>query len=90
MVGGLEIGVGVGIVFGVRILISLYEEFGVFMSIMEGVICFAFVSIGEGLDFGISCIVFFGVRIGKGVQVGVGVVVSRDLFDFVVVVGVFA
>ncbi len=86
--GGLEIGASVGIAPGVRILTSLHEEPGVPTPIMEGAIRFAPVSIGEGSDLGLSCTILPGVHIGKGVQVGAGAVVSRDLPDFAVAAGV--
>jgi len=85
--GGLEIGEGVGIGPGVRILTSLHEDPGLERPIMEGPIRFAAVSIGEGSDLGAGCIILPGVRLGKGVQVGAGAVVSTDLPDFAVAAG---
>ena len=86
--GGLEIGAGVGIGPGVRILTSLHEDPGVEMPIMEGRIRFAKVIIGAGSDLGAGAIVLPGVRIGTGVQVGAGAVVNSDLPDFTVAAGV--
>ena len=77
-----------GIGPGVRILSSLHEDPGPDRPIMEGPIRFAPVSIGEGSDLGVGCIIMPGVRIGRGVQVGAGAVVSTDLPDLAVAAGV--
>jgi len=86
--GGLEIGEGVGIGPGVRILTSLHNDPGISLPIMEGEIRFAPVHIGAGSDLGAGSIVLPGVRIGRGVQVGAGAVVSTDLPDLAVAAGV--
>jgi len=86
--GGLEIGAAVGIGPGVRILTSLHQDPGTARPIMEGPITFAPVTIGEGSDLGVGCIILPGVCIGRGVQVGAGAVVSADLPDFAVAAGV--
>ena len=45
------------------------------------------ITIGEDCWFGGSCIVLPGVTIGRGVTVGAGSVVTKDVPDYVVVVG---
>ena len=45
------------------------------------------IKIGEDCWFGGNCIVLPGVTIGRGVTVGAGSVVTKDVPDFVVVVG---
>jgi len=86
--GGLDIGQGVGIGPGVRIITSTHQDPGPTLPIMEGAIEFAPVSIGEGSDLGMGSIVLPGVHIGRGVQVGAGAVVCQDLPDLAVAAGV--
>ncbi|KAH8909537.1 trimeric LpxA-like protein [Coniochaeta sp. PMI_546] len=45
------------------------------------------IKIGEDCWFGGNCVVLPGITIGKGVTVGAGSVVTKDVPDFVVVVG---
>lgn len=45
------------------------------------------IKIGQDCWFGGNCIVLPGVTIGRGVTVGAGSVVTKDVPDFVVVVG---
>jgi len=45
------------------------------------------IKIGEDCWFGGNCVVLPGVTIGRGVTVGAGSVVTKDVPDFVVVVG---
>lgn len=45
------------------------------------------IKIGEDCWFGGNCIILAGVTIGRGVTVGAGSVVTKDVPDFVVVVG---
>ncbi len=86
--GGIEIGRGVGIGPGVRILTSYHRDPGIERPIMEGPLEFAAVVIGDGSDIGIGAIIMPGVTLGRGVQVGAGAVVTRDVPDFHVVAGV--
>jgi acetyltransferase-like isoleucine patch superfamily enzyme len=45
------------------------------------------ITIGEDCWFGGSCVVLPGVTIGRGVTVGAGSVVTKDVPDYVCVVG---
>jgi acetyltransferase-like isoleucine patch superfamily enzyme len=45
------------------------------------------ITVGEDCWFGGNCIVLLGVTIGRGVTVGAGSVVTKDVPDFVVVAG---
>lgn len=86
--GGLRIEDAVGIGPGVRILTSVHEDPWPEERWMEGAIRFAPVVVGQGSDLGVGCTILPGVRIGRGVQVGAGAVVSRDVPDYAVVAGV--
>ena len=86
--GGLDIETRVGIGAGVRILTSTHEDPGHDHAIIEGAIRFAPVRIGEGSDLGVNAVVLPGVTVGRGVQVGAGAVVTEDLPDHAVAVGV--
>lgn len=86
--GGLEIGEDVGIGPGTRILTSHHTEQGTATPILHSALRFAPVSIGAGSDLGVSSVVLPGVRIGRGVQVAAGAVVTEDVPDFAVVAGV--
>ena len=86
--GGLDIGKGVGIGPGVRIITSTHEDPGCDHPIMEGQLRFGPVRIGDGTDLGMGSLVLPGVTIGQGVQVGAGAVVTEDIPDYAVVAGV--
>lgn len=45
------------------------------------------INVGEDCWFGGSCIILPGVTIGRGVTVGAGSVVTKDVSDFCVVAG---
>lgn len=45
------------------------------------------ITVGEDCWFGGNCIVLPGVTIGKGVTIGAGSVVTKDVPDYVVVAG---
>lgn len=47
------------------------------------------VIIGNDVWIGINVIIFLFVIIGNGVIIGVGLVIIKDIFDYVVVVGIF-
>lgn len=85
--GGLSIGANVGIGPGVKILTSAHAEEGVARPILHSRLEFAAVRIEAGSDIGVGAVVLPGVHIGRGVQVGAGAVVTRDLPDFAVAVG---
>ena len=86
--GGLDIGDEVGIGAGVKIITSVHRDPGRQVPVIRGPLELAPVSIGAGSDIGVNAVVLPGVRIGRGVVVGAGAVVSRDLPDFVVAAGV--
>ena len=86
--GGITIGRNVGIGPGVRIITSRHAEEGRGTPILHSSIDFAPVVVGDDADVGVGSIVLPGVTIGRGVQVGAGAVVSRDLPDYAVAAGV--
>jgi len=86
--GGIIIGRNVGIGPGVKIITSFHDEESVAKPIIHSQISLAPVEIGDDCDLGIGTIVLPGVKIGKGVQVGAGAVVTKDLPEFSVAVGV--
>lgn len=86
--GGITIGRNVGIGPGVRIITSFHAEEGIDRPILNSRIEFGPVVIEDDADLGVGAIVLPGVTIGRGVQVGAGAVVSRDLPAFVVAAGV--
>lgn len=86
--GGLDIGRQVGIGAGVRILTSTHVDPGRQRPIIEGELSFAPVRIGPGCDLGVNAVILPGVTLGQGVQVAAGAVVTGDLPDFAVAVGV--
>jgi acetyltransferase-like isoleucine patch superfamily enzyme len=85
--GGVEIGRNVGIGPSVKIITSFHGEEGVDTPILFSGIEFAPVTIGDDADIGIGTIILPGVVIGRGVQVGAGSVVTRDLEDQAVAYG---
>ncbi|MDY0000733.1 MAG: DapH/DapD/GlmU-related protein [Polyangia bacterium] len=85
--GGLFVGRDVGIGPGVRILTSVHQDPGGIQPVMEGALAFAPVVIGDGCDLGCNAVVLPGVTLGRGVQVGAGAVVTRDLPDGAVAIG---
>jgi acetyltransferase-like isoleucine patch superfamily enzyme len=86
--GGITIGRNVGIGPGVRIITSRHAEAGRETPILHSPLDFAPVAIGDDADLGIGSTVLPGVTIGRGVQVGAGAVVARDLPDYAVAAGV--
>jgi acetyltransferase-like isoleucine patch superfamily enzyme len=86
--GGLTIGSRVGIGPGVKIITSYHEEEGRSRPILDSRIAFAPVVIGDDSDIGVGSVILPGVTIGRGVQVGAGAVVTRDVPDYTVVAGV--
>ena len=85
--GNIDIGRNVGIGPGVKIITSFHAEEGIQTPILFSAIKFARVTIGDDSDIGIGSIILPGVRIGKGVQIGAGSVVTRDIPDYAVAVG---
>jgi len=86
--GGVTIGRNVGIGPGVKIISSYHAEGGIDRPILHSRIEFRPVVIGDDADLGVGVIVLPGVTIGRGVQVGAGAVVTRDLPDHTVAAGV--
>jgi len=86
--GGLRLGRAVGVGIGVRIITSAHDEAGRDVPILHAPLRRAAVEIGDGADLGVSSTILPGVRIGQGVQVGAGSVVTEDLPDFAVAAGV--
>lgn len=86
--GGLDIGSNVGVGPGVKIITSWHSEEGIEKPILHSRVEFAPVHIGDDADIGVGAIVLPGVTIGRGVQVGAGAVVARDVPDYTVVAGV--
>ena len=86
--GGITLGRNVGIGPGVRILTSSHREAGRAIPILHAPLDFAPVTIADDADVGVGAIVMPGVSIGRGAQVGAGAVVTADVPDYAVVVGV--
>lgn len=85
--GGIEIGEVVGIGPKVSILTSTHEDPGIEHPIMRGALRFAPVRLLDGCDIGVGTVILPGVTIGRGVQVGAGAVVTRDVPPYAVVAG---
>ena len=86
--GGITIGRNVGIGPGVRIITSFHADEGVQQPILHSRIEFAPVVIDDDADLGVGALVLPGVTVGRGVQVGAGAVVTRDLPAYSVAAGV--
>lgn len=85
--GGIRIGKNVGIGPYVKILTSFHKEEGVKIPILFSDLEFKKVVIEDDADIGIGAIILPGVRIGCGVQIGAGAVVTRDIPDYSVAFG---
>ena len=86
--GGLTIGQNVGIAPSVKIITSYHAEEGIEKPILHSSVVFAPVIVGDDSDIGVNATILPGVTIGRGVQVGAGAVVTHDLPDYCVAVGV--
>jgi acetyltransferase-like isoleucine patch superfamily enzyme len=86
--GSLTVGRNVGIGIGVRIITSSHSEQGRELPILHAALEYASVEIGDDSDIGVSSTILPGVRIGRGVQVAAGAVVTGDLPDYCVAAGV--
>ena len=86
--GGIEIGKNVGIGPDVKILTSFHKEQGIEIPILFSELEFQSVSIEDDADVGIGSILLPGIRVGKGVQIGAGSVVTKDIPDYSVAYGV--
>lgn len=85
--GNLQIGKNVGIGPGVKIITSYHSEEGIIKPVLHSKILFEQVTVHDDSDLGVGSIVLPGVKIGKGVVVGAGAVVTKDVPDYAVVVG---
>jgi acetyltransferase-like isoleucine patch superfamily enzyme len=85
--GNLRIGKNVGIGPGVKIITSYHSEEGIIKPVLHSKILFAQVIVDDDSDLGVGSIVLPGVKIGRGVVVGAGAVVTKDVPDYAVVVG---
>jgi acetyltransferase-like isoleucine patch superfamily enzyme len=86
--GGISIGDNVGIAPNVKILTSFHKEQGREIPILFSEIEFQPVMIGDDSDIGIGTIILPDVKIGKGVQIGAGAVVTKNIPDYAVAFGV--
>jgi acetyltransferase-like isoleucine patch superfamily enzyme len=86
--GGLTIGRDVGVGIGVRVITSSHGEHGRGLPILHSPIDYSPVVIDDESDIGVGSTILPGVRVGRGVQVGAGSVVTADLDDYVVAAGV--
>ncbi len=86
--GGIEIGENVGVGPGVKILTSYHGMEGFAQPIMHAKLLFEKVVIGDGCDIGINAVILPGVTIGRGVQIGAGAVVTKNIPDYEVWAGV--
>jgi acetyltransferase-like isoleucine patch superfamily enzyme len=85
--GGLSIGSNVGIGPGVKIITSFHREEGRHTPILHSQLAFAPVHIEDDCDIGTGAIILPGVSIGRGVQIGAGAVVNKDLPPYAVAAG---
>jgi len=93
--GGVDIGRGVGIGPGAKIITSSHAiaqtADGCRTSdapIMKQPLAFAPVVLEDGCDIGVGAIILPGVTVGRGAQVAAGAVVTRDVSAGTVVAGV--
>jgi len=85
--GGIKIGKNVGIGPSVKILTSFHKEQGIEIPILFSDLEFAEVVIEDDADIGIGTIILPGARIGKGVQIGAGAIVTKSVPDYAVAYG---
>ena len=85
--GGITIGKNVGIAPDVKILTSFHNEEGIEKPILFSNLDFAGVVIEDNSDIGIGAIILPGVCVGKGVQIGAGAVVTKNIPDYSVAAG---
>jgi len=86
--GGVVIGENVGVGPGVKIMSSAHVTKQLPGPILHRPIEHAMVVLGDGCDIGAGSIIMMGVRIGKGVQIGAGAVVTANIPDNAIAVGV--
>jgi len=86
--GEITIGLDVGIGPGVKIMSSAHTTDDIPGPILHRPLEFAPVYLGDGCDIGANSVILMGVRIGKQVQVGAGAVVTKDIPDGAIAVGI--
>lgn len=87
--GGITIGRRVGIGPGVKIITSRHQlPDDPRVPIMDGTLVMAPVMLADGCDIGVGAIVLPGVRVGVCAQIGAGAVVTNDVPDGAIAVGV--
>jgi acetyltransferase-like isoleucine patch superfamily enzyme len=85
--GGITIGRSVGVGPFVKILTSYHDEAGRDVPILAAPLTFAPVVVEDDCDLGVGAILLPGITVGRGVQVGAGAVVTRDVPPYAVVAG---
>lgn len=85
--GGIEIGESVGVGPAVKILTSTHKNGPLGRPIIENELEFGKVTIEDGCDIGMGAIILPGIRIKKGVIVGAGAVVTKDVEENTIIVG---
>jgi acetyltransferase-like isoleucine patch superfamily enzyme len=85
--GGIRIGNDVGIGTNVQILTSVHREGSLSKPIIQSPLEFKEVIVEDWCDIGIGTIILPGIHIGRGVQVGAGSVVTKDVEPFMIIVG---
>ena len=86
--GGVRIGARVGVGPKVAVISSAHRETPPGTPIMDAPLEFAPVEVGDGCDIGVAAVLLPGTRLGEGVQVGAGAVVSGEFEAGTVVAGV--
>jgi acetyltransferase-like isoleucine patch superfamily enzyme len=86
--GGLTIGRNVGIGPAVKIITSYHAEEGIDTPILHSRVEYAPVIVRDNCDIGTGAIILPGLIIGRGVQIGAGSVVTRDVEPHVIAAGV--
>ena len=84
--GRVRVGNRVAIAERVTLIISSNANFSVLRRFMKDV--HGYIQIGDDAWLGTGAIIFPNIRIGRGAVVGAGSVVTKDVPDFTVVVGV--
>jgi sugar O-acyltransferase (sialic acid O-acetyltransferase NeuD family) len=83
-----EVKIGNHTLINARSIIGHDSILGDFVSIMYNVSISGNVSIGDGTLIGSGAVVLPGIKIGKNCKIGAGAVVTKDVPDYSVVVGV--
>ena len=86
--GGINIGKNVGIGPKVTILTSCHPNKNIKIPIIHSGLIFGKVIIENDSDIGAGVIILPGIKIGKGVQVGAGAVVTKNIPSFEVWAGI--